>query len=160
MPAEVSVLYQLVGDMQVRVNEMEGRLNQIVSYVNPKLAPDDRNQFSGRAKALTDKLEEFVLARDHGDEVECFALRSSMRADLRVIRDSKGLHRNIRFAVGYVFDALTHTPLARIAAAQVDALRTALAVALGPSIPDAEQLHLVRTLLEKADFELFPPATE
>jgi len=147
----VSVLFQIVDNLQ-------DQIDQVVSYVNPRLASQD--EFAGRSERVTAKLDELRTALSRGDDVELYAIRSSLRLDLRALRDTKDLHTNHRYAIGYVFDALTYTPFRRIGVPQIDALADSLSVALGSSVPGLDELDSVRSRLEAADFELFPPVAE
>jgi hypothetical protein len=97
-----------------------------------------------------------ALVLEAGDEVELHAVYASLRMDLRSLREMQGLDKRRRFAVGYIFDALTHTSCSQIEDSRIKALRDSLAIALEPRELTPTDLDSVRSRLEGADFSFFP----
>jgi len=151
-PPAYTAMWTMVTDIQERVENLEGHL----TYVNPRLAAQD-NDFDSVSVAIADKAARFEAVLETGDEVEFHAVYASLRLDLRSLRDMKGLDKRRRFAVGYIFDALTHTSCSQIDDARMKAFRNSLAIALERRDLTPSDVDSVRSCLEGADFSFFPP---
>lgn len=109
-------------------------------------------------RRVAEKLEKLERAVSQDDEVEVHAIGASIRYDLKDLRRAWQPHQHRRFALGYIYDALSFTPPKAISRDAVDAVKKAFAAASSEALT-RDALLDIRDALDAAGLELQPQSS-
>jgi len=149
---DITSLRSHVEDLRLRVEGLE--------YVYPRLSQKGEIAPAIARESILVKLTELREAIKENDEVEIFGISASVRQDLKAQRDFPKIGRLRKFALGYIYDALSFTAPSSLEDRNVDSLVLALSIALETREPTANDLDSIRSVLESDGFELFPTSSD